>query len=344
MKQIFYPSDSNSDVTHTVTVYPDNRITCSCRGYRSPNKCWHFRDTAQKLGIDIGIDIGEASKEGPVLAIAIQGSLLETEREIPFKPMLASGMKDGITIADYDSSNWVMEPKIDGHRMVIEIGREITAWSRVGNIRLLPNHIQTQLKQMPYGIFDAELWSPGGPSTDVKSLHLQDSLELALFDVMKVEQASTISLPFSERRKLLESATARITQSKSVCITRQYKPSELELKNIWATGGEGVVLKRLDAIYEIGHRSKTWIKIKKELSVLLTIVGFEAGLLGPYSKVVGVDEFGTEVAVKALNDLWRAWFEVDHTRFIGKKLRINCQEKTRDGRYRHPMADHILDI
>lgn len=339
MKQFLYPSSSDVKVNHTVTVYPDNRITCSCRGYRSPNKCWHFRDTAKKLGIDIN----EASKEGQIIPVAIQGSLLESEREIPFKPMLARGLKDEETIHDYPGDIYVLEEKYNGHRMLIETGPVVTAWSRAGNIRMLPSHLIKELNKMPKALIDSELYIPGGQSTDVTALHLQDQLVIAIFDIMNIEGESIINDPLYKRRKALDEAASHLQGP--VNISDQFEPNQTKLDEIWNRGGEGAILKRRDSPYEVGYRSKAWIKFKKEETEIAKIVSFEMGLLGPYSRVVAIDKFGVEISVKMLNDEWRATLEREGgAKYLGWILRFKHRGRTRDKKkYISPMMDHIYE-
>lgn len=332
MKQFFFKSESDSSVTHAVNVYEDGRITCSCRGYRSPNKCHHFREIAAKFGID---GIG-----GPEEPIAKQGSLLETGREIPIKAMLARGLKEEENVEDYSASDFVLEEKWNGHRMLIETGPEVTAWSRAGNIRILPSHLVKELNKMPKALIDSELFIPGGQSTDVTAIHLQHELELAIFDIMKIDGELIVNNQLFIRRGFLEKAAAKLGQP--VFLSDQFEPTKAKLQEIWDRGGEGGVLKRLDSTYE-GRRSKSWIKFKKEIAEVGVIVGFEQGLLGPYSKVIALDKFGVTVSVKMLNDEWRAKLEREGgKKYIGWNLLFNHRGVTRGNRkYISPMMEHI---
>ena len=101
-------------------------------------------------------------------------------------------------------------------------------------------------------------------------------------------------------------------------------------------------VKKIAATYRPGKRVKEWIKFKCAGAAEVTITGFKAGSLGPHSIIVGVDAHGIEVQVKTLNDQWRADFATSAAAQINRTLVISYQEKTREGRYRHPMADHLL--
>ena len=54
IQEFLYPSKS-SDETHRVLLYEDGTLSCSCRGYSTPNKCWHLRDAAKKQGKELEI-------------------------------------------------------------------------------------------------------------------------------------------------------------------------------------------------------------------------------------------------------------------------------------------------
>jgi hypothetical protein len=43
-----YESSSKPGTYHYVTLQPDNSITCSCIGFHSPNKCWHYKEEMRK--------------------------------------------------------------------------------------------------------------------------------------------------------------------------------------------------------------------------------------------------------------------------------------------------------
>lgn len=270
---------------------------------------------------------------------------------LPVDPMLARALPDGADISCFGRDAWILEEKYDGHRLIIEtkgeiesFAREILVYSRAGNLRVLPLHIRKALAWLPAGIFDGEGIIPGGTSTDVKAIDLQDRMRLVLFDIMRVGMADVTSMPLHERRALLDKATSLVDVENEgvIQLSRQMDPTEANLKAIWNAGGEGAIVKRLDSRYEEGKRSPSWVKFKKELAATVTIVGFEKGLLGPHSKIVAQDDHGTRFTIKTLNDAWRAMFAEHASTYVGRKLVINYQQGTAKGKYRHPRCDHIL--
>jgi ATP-dependent DNA ligase len=99
------------------------------------------------------------------------------------------------------------------------------------------------------------------------------------------------------------------------------------------------MLKRNDESYQPGRR--VWLKFKKELIERMKVTGFKAGKMGPHSVVCGVDAHGVKVQCKTLDNAMRAKFDTNSESFIGRTLVFNYQQKTDDGRYRHPRCDHF---
>jgi len=81
-----------------------------------------------------------------------------------------------------------------------------------------------------------------------------------LFDLLWARGRSTMSLPYTRRREILEELTI-------VGPSWQISPAHVGqgqamLEAAKRQGLEGLVAKRLDSIYEPGRRSPSWIKIK----------------------------------------------------------------------------------
>jgi hypothetical protein len=73
-------------------------------------------------------------------------------------------------------------------------------------------------------------------------------------------------------------------------------------------------------------------------TAVMTVTGFEKGENGPHSTVTLVGTDG-ETTVKTLNADALRKFAANPKSFIGRKLRIEFQERTPDGGYRHPRWD-----
>jgi ATP-dependent DNA ligase len=273
---------------------------------------------------------------------------IKPETNLFVLPMLASALPEDKDIKFFEGKpDWWMEIKYDGHRLILVVERYATrvnvfAWSRQGNARVLPRHLMEVCRYLPDGTYDGELYIPGGTSTDVTALDKQNQLQLVLFDILRVGDVSCMDRDSRYRRQLLTVATSKLSADSVIQLAPVFEVSAIGLNQIWARGGEGAVIKHESTKYAAGKRSKQWIKFKKELAAEVTITGFLPGSLGDHSIIVGKDRHGIEVRAKARNDEWRATFAAGSAQFIGRRLVIAYQDKTRDGKYRHPMADHLL--
>lgn len=331
--RVYKYRSKSSDAIHVTTVFPDGHATCSCIGFK--RGCWHIADARAKA--EQGIEPDEVTDP-----TRIDGARF-------IDPMLAKALKEGRSIDEFCSSNFVMEEKFDGHRMQVIIDESgIQAFARSGNERTLPKHIVDMLRFVTPGTYDGELLVVGGTSTDVTALDLQNNAQLVLFDIMRDRDDLVIGKEFRERRELLEAALDTVFRKGGdqnflpVEIAQSMPVTESGLQEIWDRGGEGAIVKNIYSVYQIGRRSSDWIKFKRQQTAELTIIGFQAGKLGPHSKIRLRDDEGVEISVKTLNDEWRADFSVDPLPYVGRRLVISFQEKTRDGKYRHPMADHFV--
>lgn len=337
MKQFTIPSASQADVVYTVTVSPEGRFSCECIGFiKGKNKeCRHIKDIKKELGVKTEATVREVIAQPTFLPAATGGWVA---------PMLAKALKDTQSFEDFENDDFVMEEKVDGHRMIVRVDDDnsVNAWARVGNSRLLPGHLRAALRNLAAGTYDGELYVPGGTSTDVTALVNQDKLQLVLFDIIKVGETLVTDIVGTDRRKMLELAASKLSPGAGVHVIEQRPPSHEALKRMWDAGLEGVIIKRKKALYHIGKRSPDWVKFKKGQIARARITGFLKGKMGPHSRIVAIDPEGIEVKCKTLNLEWLRWFKEDAERFIGKTLVFGYQERTKaDGKYRHPMADHI---
>jgi bifunctional non-homologous end joining protein LigD len=317
---------------------------------------------------------------------------------MPFiSPMLAKPMRD----IDFTNAKdpWYAEEKFDGHRLIVEktsapsdlfSESTVMAWSRYGLPRILPSHVRAAVGEMPDGIYDGELITPGERSYNVTELTKTDKLVFMCFDVLQLLGEDTTEHRYVHRRTYLEEIFSREhiqVQQRGVRLALntliESKDQLIELRDtMWARKGEGLILKRGYATYRPGKRSADFIKIKDLQTAVLRVVGFEPSRgeiinRGPYAVVLLEDEDGHQVTVKTRNDEEIAKLEKEASNLrscascsgtgyrgivkspckvcktsgvdphrahrahpaIGRKLRIEFQERTPDGSYRHPRWD-----
>jgi len=106
----------------------------------------------------------------------------------------------------------------------------------------------------------------------------QEAIEMVpnVFDILYLDGETLIDLPFSERRKRLESVVKQylapqVTSDREEDITKTYDAA-------LAAGHEGIMIKVPGSPYTPGQRGKNWIKIKPEVDTLdLAVIGAEWG-------------------------------------------------------------------
>jgi hypothetical protein len=279
-------------------------------------------------------------------------SLLNGGAKAPkVKPMLASAMKEDQALDDFISPEWVLEEKYDGHRLTVvrDGGFKVTGWSRPGvnrdaAIRALPAALKSDLAALPVGIYDGELYVPGGTSSDVVRLDKADELRVVLFDVIECMEVDAKDKPLRDRRAVLDLCVEHCPAGGRVHIAPQQPVSLEAVKSIWADKGEGAILKRLDSTYRSGYRTPSWVKVKKVMAAELKIVGFEEGKNGPCSVAKLRHADGRETTVKVLTNNLLADIEADPDRYVGKTMVISHMGLTKSGKWRHPVLDHILGV
>jgi ATP-dependent DNA ligase len=258
---------------------------------------------------------------------------------------------------------WVAEEKFDGHRLIVEVTSEgVTAWSRAGNVRQLPDHLIEELFEFPEGLFDGELVVGGdrSRSSAVVELTKIHSLVYKMFDVLRIhtcDLTENADYPYKRRREILEdihkSKTGKFVYLATAWKLRDMDHAKLLAQQVWNRGGEGLILKRRMGLYVPGKRSKDFRKMKALQSAVLTVMGFiesHGGIQyrGAYAIVQLIDEDGNRTRVKTKNDLQCRLFEAREEILgnhpdIGRKLRIEFQERTPDGSYREPRWDRWED-
>jgi len=276
------------------------------------------------------------------------------------EPMLASPMPTNLEIVP---NRFVVNEKYDGHRLIVRVGgggiqndlfmtgSPVRAWSRDGLSRVLPRHIIDSLAQFPVCVLDGELLVPGKRSYGVTELSNAANLKFVAFDIVEMLGQTTCDVAYTHRRAFLEEIfnhpTIHGLQGIGLAWSKpveNFEEIREACKEVWDRDGEGLILKDKGSLYYPGKRPKNvWIKIKQLKSAVLTITGYEYGLLGPYAKVKLVDEDGNGIAVKVRNTELRNKITANPNSFLGRKLRIEYQERTPDSSYRHPRWDRLED-
>lgn len=196
------------------------------------------------------------------------------------KPMLCASADD-VPLGDY-----ALEPKLDGWRYLMHTtgrgviavaGRNSSDYS--GRLPYIESEIAKclppdtcldgELVGSEWGDVQSVMSTGGGPHIPTRK---NGGLRYVVFDVLRCDGQDTRSLPWHERRAILDAANFDSYVSR----TDVFPATPRALQVAIATGFEGVVCKMRDSVYTNG-RSSAWVKIKAEWTVEALVMGWEAG-------------------------------------------------------------------
>lgn len=203
-----------------------------------------------------------------------------------------------------DERGWAFEFKWDGLRALVyaESG-ELKAFSRGGNeITVSYPELQGLLGALRgrEAVLDGEIVTldeRGRPSfgalqarmhvssaVKARRLALERPVAFVVFDILYLDGASVLGLPYRKRRELLDSLRL---SSPNWYVPPFFESDGLSLLRVSREQGlEGVVCKRLDSRYLPGRRSRSWLKVKHEHVQEVVIGGWRPGA-GRRSQQIG---------------------------------------------------------
>lgn len=203
-------------------------------------------------------------------------------KKLPIKPMLATLTDNG-----FDNRNWIFEIKHDGYRVISEVKKNSAAlFSRNGqNYSKRFSKISEQLQLFKFdAIFDGEIVivDKNGVSNFgyFKDFNKDDSKTLIyyVFDILGLNGFDLTGLSLVERKailqKILPKANNILYSDHIEKDGKQFFNSTKEL-NL-----EGIIAKEKNSTYEIGIRTKNWLKIKNSRTQDCIIVGYLLNLSG----------------------------------------------------------------
>jgi ATP-dependent DNA ligase len=226
------------------------------------------------------------------------------------------------------SNRFAAGEKKNGIRGILHIGSEgnrFTSRNRCANTYLLnelteniPHLCSLNLGQWDGSIFDGELYIRDNfikldsltNALEATSALLHCSPEKArefqettgqrihyhIFDVIKAEGQDLRPVSFKDRLKYLNEFKGYIMSSGSNQFVEFedliFKDKEQYFKEIIKAGGEGIVLKDLEAQYFPGARSQSWLKLKRSDTVDTIIIGYDRGKEWDKKGLIGSIELG----------------------------------------------------
>lgn len=267
---------------------------------------------AYNLCADIGL-IARELKQGGINAL----DTLHIKMGIPIRPAAAERLPNAQAIID-KIGDCVAQPKLDGFRLQIHLDRtgkepEVHFFSRnlLDMSAMFPDLVQA-LKELPVQqlIFEGEaiVFDPNTghflPFQETVKRKRKHGIEEAIsdfplqfygFDILYLDGKEYLSEGHEERRKAMLALFSHMTNDTIQVIAERHVRTAFELEayffeNINA-GLEGLVVKKLNSIYEPGKRNFNWIKLKRHEEGHLEDT-LDCVILGYYSGAGKRSQFG----------------------------------------------------
>lgn len=253
-------------------------------------KSKHVRRANQLWG-DLGEVAYVALTEGEAPLLAATLRLFR-----PLKPMLAQSAESLDKAFERLQGRAAMEYKLDGARVQIHrSGEKVRIFSR--NLADATSSLPDVVAEIKDGqatgefIFEGEAVAIDLQGRPLPFQHLmrrfrrkhaiselieEIPVQLHLFDALYVDGASLLDAPYHERWSALESAAGRLPLVPRL-IPQSVEEGEAFADAAYRDGHEGVMIKDLASAYSPGVRGKSWLKLKRTMSLDLVIVAADWG-------------------------------------------------------------------
>ena len=265
-------------------------------------------------------------------------------------PMLASEKLDGVfCLARYNPDYECPSEKV-------------TIYSRTGEVYTSMEHLKEELCTLmkitgsDYIIFEAYypfIPQPiiSGWCRDTKEQHPE--LRAYVHDCLSIDEFNgEFNTPYEKRVEILMAPFIINRDFRRVFpISQTFVYDEDQLwklaDDVWARGGEGLVLREPTAPYCPGKRNYTMLKVKKGVSYDLKVVALEEGK-GKYKNMVGklVCRWKNGDVIKVGSGLTdeqrkRWWTEFAYDEIVNKVVQIDAMAESSKGKLREPIFKGI---
>jgi ATP-dependent DNA ligase len=279
--------------------------------------------------------------------------------------MNAQGVKDDDHLdLLLQSQNYIAQLKLEGMRAVVHITDSgLRVFSRSAGVNdltrplektsSLPHLASLVFPELVGTVLDCEILAPGKDSAELAGLvHRKEvdsdntNVKLFVFDILSVCGKKITDRPLRHRLSELLQISHKL-QSEHIAIL-PYSTTPIQKRKLYdkviASGGEGIMLKRLDAPYIEGARpTNTWFKAKKSATYDCVVIGFSTGK-GKYNTQIGAVRFGQYVNGKlielgqasGMNDSIRQDMTFNPSKYLGQVVMIKGMERLKSGAIRHP--------
>ena len=253
------------------------------------SRVWHSNRTGRKAAAPAK---KAAAKKAPAAKSARnEGTAVRAALLRDFEPMYAS---IGTSIP---GQGWTFEPKYDGVRVLAFVtDDEVMLVTRNGKDKSaqFPEVVETLRKlaarKKKDFVLDGEIVAlidgePGRFQELQSRMHVKETTMIArhrtatpaaliLFDLLYAGSDVLIREPWHKRRARLLKEIGKST-SPEIRITESIEGDGAKMLRLARKQGwEGVIAKRVDSFYDLGHRSRSWVKLKIEFRQEFVVGGF----------------------------------------------------------------------
>lgn len=262
-------------------------------------------------------------------------------------------------------SGWTVEPKMDGHRVLVHIGSRGKTRLYTGGGRekthLVPHIIKAAPSYFPSGTWidgeacahggSTEGWSVAQSVLGSSSLHPRHrELDLVVFDVLAFDKHDIRRQDLRERQKHLDRLDA--TDLQAILRPTVVLPGTDEsIREIVNVGYEGAMIKDPASFYASGKRSSSWIKYKVQITGDAVVLDYVPGGAS-FSGMIGSIVFGQYTSKGVLEEMGRCSgmdmatrqdITAHQKKYVGRPFEFAYNGRMPSGGYRHPQFKRWRD-
>lgn len=267
------------------------------------------------------------------------------------------------------NNNYVAQEKLDGMRAVVHVTKTgLRIFSRSAGVNdptrplektsALPHLAGLRFPGMNGVVLDAEILARGVDSAQLSgNIHRNKVTEenrkvkIFVFDVLRYGAWKLMNNSLRQRISFLEELKPNLQSPSIVFLPWAFKAESKKklYQDVLPAGGEGIMLKRLDAVYvEGGRPANNWYKAKKSATFDCVVMGFTTGK-GKYNNRIGALVFGQYVKGKlielgqasGMSDAERTEMSTNPKKYVGRVVVIKGMERLPSGSIRHPQFGGI---
>lgn len=233
-------------------------------------------------------------------------------------------------LSSYENGKWACEAKLDGHWCELKtdsIGNVKSMTSRAGNTMNRAGLVTT---------LPANSTFVGEFMHGTEAAARRNKVEFVVFDVTQLLGTDTRQFTLEQRRELLENIKFG---TGCVLVERRLSGFRAFFEDVTATGGEGLVLKRLGKKYQRG-KTEDWVRVKLHRYVDYVVMSVGKSDGGQPNIEVGLYVNNKLTRVATVKNLPKGF---DFNNIVGRVIEVKGLEVHASGALRHGHYERMRD-